>query len=48
MVEFEHPHLPEREAKNDRRRRTTLSETNSQNERRLNVDPNKGPKHLRK
>jgi len=42
-----HPHLPEYERKNDVRRRTTRSETNSQNERRLDIDPNKGPKHER-
>ena len=38
---------PEEDRKNDRRRRTTRSETNSINERRHVDDPNQGPKHER-
>lgn len=38
---------PEEDRKNDRRRRTTLSELNSINERRHVDDPNQGPKHKR-
>jgi hypothetical protein len=40
MNEIQHP---EQQRKNDRRRRTSLSEINSINERRSVNDPNAGP-----
>lgn len=36
---------PEEDRKNDRRLRITLAEVNDQNERRVVIDPNQGPKH---
>ncbi|WP_161780660.1 hypothetical protein [Tumebacillus flagellatus] len=38
---------PVNDDRNDRRRRTTLSEINKQNESRHIIDPNAGPKHER-